>query len=119
MTYYGLSLSSSNLNGDIYFNCFFSAAIDIVVYVSIWLLVERWPRPTLMFRTTMFSGVILLTLMLIPEGQPSCDVTRDLPMSCLVLRFVCLRIYGHVASVHPGRKDRCHLWFLLHPHVYD
>ncbi|XP_056913209.1 organic cation/carnitine transporter 2-like [Takifugu flavidus] len=67
MTYYGLSLSSSNLNGNIYLNCFFSAAIDIMTYVFTWLLVERLPRPTLLFCTMMFSGVILLTLNLIPE----------------------------------------------------
>ncbi|XP_029687418.1 solute carrier family 22 member 5-like [Takifugu rubripes] len=67
MTYYGLSLSSSNLNGNIYLNCFFSAAIDIMTYVFTWLLVERLPRPTLIFCTMMFSGVILLTLNLIPE----------------------------------------------------
>lgn len=82
MTYYGLSLSSSNLNGNIYLNCFFSAAIDIMAYVFIWLLLKRLPRPTLIFCTMMFSGVILLVMNLIPEGWSCCAVNPQL--SCLV-----------------------------------
>lgn len=84
ITYYGLCLSSSNLNGNIYLNCFFSAAIDIMTYVFIWLLVERLPRPKLIFCTMMFSGVILLTINLIPEGWSCCDVNHDPQLSCLV-----------------------------------
>lgn len=86
MTYFGLSLSSSNLNGNIYLNCFFSAAIDIFAYVFIWLLVERLPRPTLIFCTMMFSGVILLTINLLPEGWSCCDVNHNPQLSCLVQR---------------------------------
>lgn len=99
VTYYGLSLSSSNLNGDIYLNCFFSASIDIMAYVSVWLLVERLPRPALMFCTTVFSGVILLTLKLIPEGRPSRDLTPDLPVRCWLLRFLFLSEYKVMLQV--------------------
>lgn len=69
--YYGLSLNTSNLNGNIYLNCFFSAAIDSLSYVALWLVADRLPRPTLLTGLIMFSGVTLLILKLIPEGQTS------------------------------------------------
>lgn len=71
LVYYGLSLNTSNLNGNIYLNCFFSAAIESLSYVVIWLLTDRLPRPTLLFATMMYSGFTLLVLKLIPEGQTS------------------------------------------------
>lgn len=33
LVFYGLSLNTSNLNGNVYLTCFISAAIDIVVYI--------------------------------------------------------------------------------------
>uniref|UniRef100_A0A3Q0SEB2 Major facilitator superfamily (MFS) profile domain-containing protein n=1 Tax=Amphilophus citrinellus TaxID=61819 RepID=A0A3Q0SEB2_AMPCI len=70
MVYYGLSLNSSNLNGNVYLNCFISAAIDIVVYVATWLLINRAPRPTFLFSTLMFCGIMLLVIQLVPEDMP-------------------------------------------------
>nr|XP_046265382.1 solute carrier family 22 member 4-like [Scatophagus argus] len=69
MIYYGLSLNTSNLNGNAYLNCFISAAIDIVAYVATWLLVGTVPRPTLLFCTLMLCGVTLLVLQLVPEDM--------------------------------------------------
>lgn len=68
MVFYGLSLNTNNLNGNVYLNCFISAAIDIVVYAAIWQLVNRMPRPTLLFSMLMFCGIILLILQVVPEG---------------------------------------------------
>ncbi|XP_042285237.1 solute carrier family 22 member 4-like [Thunnus maccoyii] len=65
---WSLSLNTSDLNGNAYLNCFISAAIDIVVYVATWLLVNRAPRPTLLFSTLMFCGITLLIIKLVPEG---------------------------------------------------
>lgn len=68
IVFYGLSLNTSNLNGNIYLNCFISAAIDIMAYVATWLLVNHVPRPTLLFCTMMFCGILLLIIQLVPEG---------------------------------------------------
>uniref|UniRef100_A0A3B4ZK55 Solute carrier family 22 member 5-like n=1 Tax=Stegastes partitus TaxID=144197 RepID=A0A3B4ZK55_9TELE len=68
MVFYGLSLNTSNLNGNIYLNCFLSAAIDLVAYVATWFLVKRAPRPVLLFSTLMFCGIMLLVIKLVPEG---------------------------------------------------
>uniref|UniRef100_A0A3Q3WAM5 Major facilitator superfamily (MFS) profile domain-containing protein n=1 Tax=Mola mola TaxID=94237 RepID=A0A3Q3WAM5_MOLML len=67
VVYFGLSLNTSNLNGNPYLNCFISAAIDIMAYIAIWLLVNHVPRPTLLFCTLMFCGVMLLVTQLIPQ----------------------------------------------------
>uniref|UniRef100_A0A8D2ZMK8 Solute carrier family 22 member 5-like n=1 Tax=Scophthalmus maximus TaxID=52904 RepID=A0A8D2ZMK8_SCOMX len=69
MVFYGLSLNTSNLNGNIYLNCFISAAIDIVVYVATWLLVNQMPRPILLFSTLMFCGITILIIGLVPEDM--------------------------------------------------
>ncbi|XP_054624056.1 solute carrier family 22 member 21-like isoform X1 [Dunckerocampus dactyliophorus] len=69
MVFFGLSLNTSNLNGNIYLNCLISAAIDIVAYVSSWFLINRAPRPTLLFFTLMFSGAMLLVIKLIPDDM--------------------------------------------------
>ncbi|XP_068605064.1 solute carrier family 22 member 21-like [Brachionichthys hirsutus] len=71
MVYYGLSLNTSNLNGDPYLNCFFSAAIDLTIYGVIWLVINRVSRPTLLSTTMMFCGVMLLATLLVPEDMPT------------------------------------------------
>ncbi|KAM9845074.1 solute carrier family 22 member 4-like [Aulostomus maculatus] len=69
MVFYGLSLNTSNLNGNIYLTCFISAAIDIAAYVATWLLETRLPRPTLLFSSLTFCGVMLLIIKLVPEDM--------------------------------------------------
>lgn len=68
MVFYGLSLNTSNMNGNVYLNCFVSAASEIVAYVVAWLLVNRVPRPTILCSTLMFCGILLLIIKLVPEG---------------------------------------------------
>ncbi|XP_059199726.1 organic cation/carnitine transporter 2-like [Centropristis striata] len=69
MVFYGLSLNTSNLNGNVYLNCFISAAIDTVVCVATWLLVSHVPRPTLLSSTLMFCGITLLIIKLVPKDM--------------------------------------------------
>ncbi|KAM3603931.1 uncharacterized protein V6R79_004178 [Siganus canaliculatus] len=69
MVFYGLALNTSNLNGNIYLNCFFSAAIDMIVSVVSWLVMNRIPRPTLLFSMLMFSGITLLVIQLVSKDM--------------------------------------------------
>ncbi|KAJ4937075.1 hypothetical protein JOQ06_001659 [Pogonophryne albipinna] len=69
MVFYGLSLNTSNLNGNVYLTCFISAVIDIVVYVATWMLVNRVQRPTYMCSAMMFCGIMLLVIKLVPEDM--------------------------------------------------
>ncbi|XP_053296876.1 organic cation/carnitine transporter 2-like [Pleuronectes platessa] len=69
MVFHGLALNTSNLNGNIYLNCFIYAAIDIVMYIATWLLVNRAPRPIVLFSSMMFCGIMLLIIMLVPDDM--------------------------------------------------
>ncbi|XP_075877277.1 solute carrier family 22 member 4-like isoform X1 [Nelusetta ayraudi] len=68
IVFYGMSLNTSNLTGNIYLNCFTSAVIEIVAYVANWPLIKWFPRPTVICCTMMFSGVMLMFIQLVPEG---------------------------------------------------
>ncbi|XP_041659516.1 solute carrier family 22 member 5-like [Cheilinus undulatus] len=70
MVYFGISLNTSNLHGNIYLNCFFSATIEIVASVATWLLVAHVPRPTLVSSAMIFCGILLLIIQLVPEDLP-------------------------------------------------
>ncbi|XP_041805058.1 solute carrier family 22 member 5-like isoform X2 [Chelmon rostratus] len=70
MVFFGLSLNTSNLNGNVYLNCFISAATDIVAYLGTWVLISRVPRPTVLFSTLMFCGLIFLIIQLVPKDMP-------------------------------------------------
>ncbi|XP_019712393.1 solute carrier family 22 member 5-like isoform X3 [Hippocampus comes] len=67
MVYYGLSLNTSNLKGNIYLNCLVSAATDAVAYIATFVLMNRAPRHTLLCVNLMFSGLTLLVVKLVPE----------------------------------------------------
>ncbi|XP_034039404.1 solute carrier family 22 member 5-like [Thalassophryne amazonica] len=78
MVYYGLALSTSNMNGNAYLNCLISAATDIVAYIAVWLLINRVPRPTILFFTLLFCGVMLVLVKIIPEDKPVISQTLAL-----------------------------------------
>lgn len=115
--FFGLSLNTSNLNGNIYLSCFFSAAVDSFSYVAIWLLADRVPRPALLSGAMMFSGFTLLILKLIPEGQKPLLQNTVKPADAgevISVTFVSLRQYDCVASFLLGGKDWCYWRFCLH-----
>ncbi|XP_062905493.1 organic cation/carnitine transporter 2-like isoform X3 [Mobula hypostoma] len=65
--YYGLSLSTPNLHGDPYINCFISAASEIVVYVIVWWLIRASPRRIVIAIFLLLSGSMLLFIQLVPS----------------------------------------------------
>lgn len=78
MIFFGLTLNTSNLNGNIYLNCFISSLIDIVAYVANWHLNKWLSRPTFIACTMTFCGVLLVLIWLVPEGwSPLCSVMKQ------------------------------------------
>ncbi|XP_029410056.1 solute carrier family 22 member 5 [Nannospalax galili] len=65
--YFGLSLDTPNLNGDIYLNCFLSAAVEVPAYVLAWLLLRCLPRRHSMSASLFLGGVVLLFVKLVPS----------------------------------------------------
>ncbi|XP_032067291.1 solute carrier family 22 member 4 isoform X1 [Thamnophis elegans] len=64
--YFGLSLSTPNLHGDAYFNCFLSAVIEVPAYVIAWLLLRVFPRRYTISGTLFLGGGVILFIQLVP-----------------------------------------------------
>uniref|UniRef100_A0A8C0WXH8 Major facilitator superfamily (MFS) profile domain-containing protein n=1 Tax=Castor canadensis TaxID=51338 RepID=A0A8C0WXH8_CASCN len=64
--YFGLSLDTPNLHGDIYVNCFLSAAVEVPAYVLAWLLLQHVPRRYSMATALFLGGSVLLFIQLVP-----------------------------------------------------
>ncbi|XP_069508618.1 solute carrier family 22 member 4-like [Ambystoma mexicanum] len=64
--YFGVSLSTPNLHGDPYLNCFLMAAIEVPAYVAAWLLLRKLPRRYCLCSTLLLGGVLLLLIQLVP-----------------------------------------------------
>ncbi|XP_038651879.1 solute carrier family 22 member 5-like isoform X1 [Scyliorhinus canicula] len=66
--YFGLSLSTPNLHGDDYLNCFFSAAIEVPAYLSAWLFLQRFPRRLSLSGILFLGGIVLFFIQLVPSN---------------------------------------------------
>ncbi|KAM4870155.1 organic cation/carnitine transporter 2 isoform X2 [Urocitellus parryii] len=64
--YFGLSLDTPNLHGDIYVNCFLSAVVEVPAYVLAWLLLQHVPRRYSMASALFLGGSVLLFVQLVP-----------------------------------------------------
>ncbi|XP_070830884.1 organic cation/carnitine transporter 2-like [Chaetodon trifascialis] len=70
LVFFGLSLNTSNLNGNVYLDCFILAATDIAAYIVTGLLIFRAPRPTFLSSTMMICGLMFLVIQLVPKDMP-------------------------------------------------
>ncbi|XP_067899886.1 organic cation/carnitine transporter 2-like isoform X3 [Heterodontus francisci] len=66
--YFGLSLSTPNLHGDGYLNCFFSGAIEVPAHVAAWFFLQRFPRKISLSGTLLLGGIVLFFIQLIPSS---------------------------------------------------
>ncbi|XP_036279127.1 solute carrier family 22 member 5 [Pipistrellus kuhlii] len=64
--YFGLSLDTPNLHGDVYVNCFLSAVVEVPAYVLAWLLLRHLPRRYSMATALFLGGSVLLFVQLVP-----------------------------------------------------
>uniref|UniRef100_A0A8I5KUR7 Solute carrier family 22 member 5 n=1 Tax=Homo sapiens TaxID=9606 RepID=A0A8I5KUR7_HUMAN len=64
--YFGLSLDTPNLHGDIFVNCFLSAMVEVPAYVLAWLLLQYLPRRYSMATALFLGGSVLLFMQLVP-----------------------------------------------------
>lgn len=70
--YFGLSLDTPNLHGDVYVNCFLSAVVEVPAYVLAWLLLQHLPRRYSMATALFLGGSVLLFVQLVPPGRATC-----------------------------------------------
>ncbi|XP_023387668.1 organic cation/carnitine transporter 2 isoform X2 [Pteropus medius] len=65
--YFGLSLDTPNLHGDIYVNCLLSAVVEVPAYTLAWLLLRYLPRRYSMATALFLGGGVLLFVQLVPS----------------------------------------------------
>ncbi|XP_060692836.1 organic cation/carnitine transporter 2-like [Hemiscyllium ocellatum] len=66
--YFGLSLSTPNLHGDDYLNCFLMAAIEVPAYIASWLFLQKFSRRFSLSGAFLLGGVVLFFVQLIPPN---------------------------------------------------
>lgn len=69
ISYFGLCLSTPNMNGDPYLNCLFSALTEVAAYVLTWLLIKVVPRRALITGPLLSGGLVLLLIPAVPTGK--------------------------------------------------
>ncbi|XP_072524318.1 solute carrier family 22 member 4-like isoform X2 [Salminus brasiliensis] len=74
ITYFGLSLSTPNMNGDPYLNCLLSALMEIAAYVLAWLLLKLLPRRALITCPLLTAGLVLLLIHVVPPEYSGVSV---------------------------------------------
>ena len=69
ISYFGLSLSTPNMNGDPYLNCFLSALVEILAYFAAWLLLKWVPRRAVLTVPMLTGGLVLCLIHFVPPGE--------------------------------------------------
>lgn len=84
--YFGLSLDTPNLHGDIYVNCFLSAVVEVPAYMLAWLLLRYLPRRYSMATALFLGGGVLLFVQLVPPGRDHGHLRAQI---CFELHTLC------------------------------
>lgn len=69
MVYYGITLNTSNLAGDMYINFFISGAVEIPAYVWCYFVLHKFGRRLPLGGCMLVGGISLLCTIPIPEGK--------------------------------------------------
>lgn len=78
--YFGLSLDTPNLHGDVFLNCFLSALVEVPAYVLAWLLLRHLPRRYSMATALFLGGSVLLFVQLVPPGRDRPHLRPGIPV---------------------------------------
>ncbi|KAG5843311.1 solute carrier family 22 member 5-like [Anguilla anguilla] len=98
--YLALSLNTSNLYGNSFLNCFFSAAVEVPGIIVSWLLFRSCPRRLCLFTILFLGGAVLLFAQLIPRNLSS--VSTALEMTGKFSFSVAFTIvYAFTAELYP------------------
>uniref|UniRef100_A0A3B4AJZ2 Major facilitator superfamily (MFS) profile domain-containing protein n=1 Tax=Periophthalmus magnuspinnatus TaxID=409849 RepID=A0A3B4AJZ2_9GOBI len=100
IAYYGLSLNTSNLHGDVYFNCFLSALVEVPAYVLSWVMFHWCPRRLCLSSSLVLCGGFLLLIPFIPQNLTSFAVALEMLGKFGVTTAFTI-IYAFTAELYP------------------
>ncbi|KAI4886251.1 hypothetical protein NFI96_006957 [Prochilodus magdalenae] len=98
--YFALSLNTSNLYGNPYLNCFFSAAVEVPAYIISWLMFRYLPRRMCLFFTLSLGGVVLLLIHLLPQHMIYAAISLEMLGKFGVTTAFAI-VYAFTAELYP------------------
>lgn len=78
LSYYALTLNTSNLHGDPYINCFISGVTEIPAYTIALIMLKYLARRICQSSTLFVGGIMILCVHLIPMNLPSIGVFLEM-----------------------------------------
>ncbi|XP_059099625.1 organic cation transporter protein-like isoform X3 [Tigriopus californicus] len=100
MTYYGLSLNSGNLGGDIFINHIISGLVEIPGYCGAMYLLNIIGRIKTLSLSFCLCGLVLLAILAVPNDLQWLILTiAFVGKACITLAFGAL--YAFIAEVYP------------------
>uniref|UniRef100_A0A3P8VYW1 Solute carrier family 22 member 5-like n=1 Tax=Cynoglossus semilaevis TaxID=244447 RepID=A0A3P8VYW1_CYNSE len=100
IAYFVLSLNTANLYGDVYFNCFLSALVELPAYILSWVLF-RWCSSRLSVSSSLIAcGVLLLFVQLIPANLVLLAITLEM-MGKFAVSTAYAFVYAYTAELYP------------------
>ncbi|KAM9333636.1 organic cation/carnitine transporter 2 [Pholidichthys leucotaenia] len=98
--YFALSLNTANLHGNVYFNCFLSAVVEIPAYTLSWVMFQLWPRRPSLSCPLCIGGLFLLLIRLIPADLVYLAITLEMIGKFAVTTAFAV-VYAYTAELYP------------------
>ncbi|MEQ2306639.1 hypothetical protein AMECASPLE_010270 [Ameca splendens] len=100
MNYFALILNTSNLHGDLYINCFLSAATEVPAYIIVLLLLHYSPRRLCQSLTLLLGGIMIVCVNLIPIDLPGVAVLLEMVGKFGITSAFCV-LYAFTTELFP------------------
>lgn len=100
IAYFALSLNTSNLHGDPYFNCFLSALVEVPAYVLSWVMFRWWSRRLCLSSTLIVGGVVLLFIPFIPLNMAALAIALEM-LGKFGATTAFTIVYAYTAELYP------------------
>ncbi|XP_061790154.1 organic cation/carnitine transporter 2-like [Nerophis lumbriciformis] len=100
IAYLALSLNTSNLYGDVYFNCFLSAVVEIPAYMMSWLMFRYCSRRLTLSFSLFAAAFFLLVIQFIPADLIFVAIGLEMAGKfALTLAFAL--VYAYSVEIYP------------------
>nr|XP_061801302.1 organic cation/carnitine transporter 2-like [Nerophis lumbriciformis] len=100
ISYYGLSLNTSQLHSDPYISCFLSAVVEVPAYLSCSLVIRYVPRRLAMSAVYLTVGLALFFIQLVPQSVLGFAVALEMFGKFSVTAGTSI-LYAYTAELYP------------------
>ncbi|KAI1902935.1 hypothetical protein AGOR_G00021420 [Albula goreensis] len=100
MAYYALTLNTTNLHGNPYFNFFLSSIVEVPAYFIALVLLKFCPRNFCQSSTLFLGGVVILLIRLVPAHLPSVAIFLEMVGKFGITSAFCI-VYAITSEIFP------------------